>query len=283
MKNIAKPDKTVVDVLEILKSDTTRKSSIEDIDSVKDILKVREDLFETKVHNNTLFEIQRVKTISARVDKHKMISFYEYRLLKKTNGRAIYDEIIISAPYDICPYCTVGIVKTVDHFLPKSEYPSYSITPINLVPCCRDCNTDKKISYPTNSDDQTFHPYFDKVDNKCWIKAELMQSEPICFKYFVIKPTDWDENLNKRASTHFESYNLNQIFSNEANRELRSMQSNFKRLLADDISQLKLHLEQTYQSCLIGLGILDWKTLMYQELSTNEWFLNGCLGTNFFN
>jgi 5-methylcytosine-specific restriction endonuclease McrA len=282
MKSISKPVKSVVDVLEILKTEASRQNSI-DIESVKNILKEREDLYKTKVNNNTLFEIQRDKTISARVGKDEMIRYYEYRLKDKPKGREIYDEIYLSAPYNICPYCTVGIVKSVDHFLPKSEYPSYSITPINLVPCCRDCNTDKKISYPTNSDNQPFHPYFDKVDNICWIKAELMQSEPICFKYIVIKPVDWDEKQNKRACTHFESYNINQIFSNEANRELRSMQSNFKRLRADDISQLKLHLEQTYQSCLKGLGILDWKTLMYKELSTNEWFLNGCLGVNFFN
>src|SRR5690606_22514663 len=107
-----------------------------------------------------------------------------------------------------------------DHFLPKSEYPSYSITPTNLIPSCRDCNTDKKQSYPTGSNDQTFHPYFDEVDNECWIKAELRKTEPLSFQYKVIRPVDWIDSKFQRAHSHFNGYNINQLFSNEANREL---------------------------------------------------------------
>jgi hypothetical protein len=283
MKQITRPTKTVVDILDILKSETNHRSAILDIESVVPILRDRETSYMTKVDDNTLFEIPREQIISARVDKSKMIRFYEYRLLEKPKGRAFYDEIILSALYDICPYCTIRTVKTVDHFLPKSEYPSYSITPINLVPCCRDCNTDKTIGYPTSSDNQTFHPYFDIVDDVCWIKAELMHTEPLSFQYNVIKPADWNDNKFSRASSHFNAYSINQLFSNEANRELRAMQRLFKNLRSRGIGLLKEHLEDTYESCLDGSGVLDWKTLMYQELSSSRWFLDGCPGVTFFN
>jgi hypothetical protein len=282
MKQIIRPTKTVTDVLEILKSDNVRQNTILDINSTIQILEDRETLYGNKVSDNTLFEIPREQNISPRVDKDKMISYYEYRLLEKSNGRIFYDEIILSSPHNICPYCTIKIVKTVDHFLPKSQYPSYSITPDNLVPSCRDCNTDKKISYPINSDDQTFHPYFDVVDNECWIKADLMSTEPLSFQYKVVRLDNWNDNKFNRATTHFNSYDINQLFSNEGNRELRGMQHNFKDLYSKDRDLLKAHLEETYLSCLNGLGLLDWKTLMYKELSTNEWFLNGCLGIDFF-
>ncbi|RNI30442.1 HNH endonuclease signature motif containing protein [Rufibacter latericius] len=282
MKLIDKPKKEVLDILIILKIDTTRKGVIQDIDSVVDILREREALYVKKVDDNTLFEIPREEVISSRVNKAKIISYYEYRILNKPNGREFYDEIILSAPHDICPYCSIRTVKTVDHFLPKSEYPSYSITPTNLVPSCRDCNTDKKISFPTNKKDQTFHPYFDKVDNISWISAELQKTEPLSFLYKVIKPEWWDDTIYDRACCHFEGYNINQLFSNEADRELRGMQHQFKKLHSKDKNLLKAHLLETYDSCLNGLGILDWKTLMYQELSTNEWFLDGCIGVNFF-
>lgn len=283
MKQINKPTQTVVDILNILKSETNRKDAILDIDSIYIVLSERESLYTEKVDNNSLFEIPREYYISARVNKAKMISYYEYRILEKLKGRAFYDEIILSAPNNICPYCTIKTVKTIDHFLPKSEYPSYSITPLNLVPSCRDCNTDKKISYPTNSNDQTFHPYFDKVDKECWIKAELRQSEPLSFQYNVIRPAGWNNTKFNRASSHFKGYNINQLFSNEADRELRGMQHQLKILHSKDMNLLKQHLEETYVSCLNGLGILDWKTLMYKELSTNNWFIKGCSGVNFFN
>lgn len=283
MKQIDKPTKKVFDVLNILKTETTRNATILDIDSIVEILRERETYYSEKVDDNSLFEIPREQNISARVDKAKIIRYYEYRILQKPNGRAFYDEVILSAPHNICPYCTIRVVKTIDHFLPKSDYPSFSITPANLVPSCRDCNTDKKISYPTNTNDQTFHPYFDKVDNECWIKAELRQTEPLSFQYHVIRPAGWNDIKFDRACSHFKGYSINQLFSNEADRELRGMQNQFKMLNSKDRNLLKVHLEDSYNSCLNGLGIIDWRTLMYEELSTNEWFLDGCLGVNFFN
>lgn len=282
MKHLTRPTESVVDVLNILKTDTVRNAVLSDINSVVDILTERETIFIEKVDNNTLFEIPREQKISASVDNSKMISYYEYRILKKPNGRTFYDKLLLSAPQNICPYCTIRSVKTIDHFLPKSEYPSYSITPSNLVPSCRDCNTDKKISYPTNSSNQTFHPYFDKVDTECWIKAKLEQTEPLSFQYFVIRPNSWDDNKLARANSHFDGYNINELFSNEANRELRGMQGLIRNLYLQNQNLLRQHLMDSYNSCLNGLGLIDWKTLMYQELSTNEWFLNGCNGVNYF-
>ncbi|MGC4234550.1 MAG: hypothetical protein QM594_16330 [Niabella sp.] len=286
MKRLNRPAKSVVDVLNILKTDTSQKSVFLDIDSIVGILSDRENLYIEKVEDNTLFQIPHEQNIfSSRVNKAKLTSYYKYRLAntKMANGRKFYDEIILSAPQNTCPYCTIRTVKTIDHFLPKGEYPSYSITPANLVPSCTDCNIGKKTSYPTSQDNQTFHPYFDKVDDECWIKAVLKQTEPLSFQYEVIRPAGWDNNKLNRALSHFIGYNINQLFSNEAGRELRGMQHLLKDLFSKDRNILKAHLDDTYNSCLNGLGTLDWKTLMYLELSTNNWFLDGCMGVNFFN
>jgi hypothetical protein len=282
MKEITKPAKKVVDILDLLKTDTASQAVILDIESLSDILTERETLYEEGVENVTLFEISREQNFSERVDRDKIISYYNYRILQRPNGRGFYDEVFLSSPNNICPYCTINAVKTIDHFLPKAEYPSYSITPSNLVPSCRDCNLDKKVIYPTSSNDQTFHPYFDKVDIDCWLRAELQETEPLTFQYAVIRPRNWDEIKYDRATAHFRGYNINQLFSNEANRELRSLQSHFKSLRSKDRELLKVYLEEIYGSCLDGLGPIDWKTLMYQELSTNEWFLDGGVGNSFF-
>lgn len=282
MKQLRRPGKSVTDILEILKSDNISANTTLDIDSTNQILTERETLYATKVLDSTLFEIDRIQTISPRVNKGKIIKYYEYRLLNKPNGRKFYEEVLLSSPHNICPYCNVRIVKTVDHFLPKSEYPSYSITPINLVPSCRDCNTEKKIAYPTCSDDQTFHPYFDVVNDEKWIAAGLMQIEPLSFQFKVIKLDSWSNIKFNRAKSHFLAYNINQLFSNEADRELRGMQAQFRNLYFKNPNLLKEHIEDTFNTCRIGLGILDWKTIMYHELLNNDWFLNGCPGNTFF-
>ena len=282
MRQLDKPTAKVVDIIALLKSEASRESDRQDMDEAAPTLTARETIYDQKIADNTAFEIQRDQTISARVGKPKMVSYYKYRMLEKPFGRDYYNLLMASAPNDTCPYCTIKEVKTIDHFLPKSEYPSYAITPSNLVPSCTDCNLDKKISYPTGADDQTFHPYFDKVDDECWIKAELIPGEPLSFQFNVIHIAGWSNNKFTRATSHFNSYNINQLFSNGANRELRGMQHFLKDLFLKDRNSFKSHLEETYNSCQNGLGIIDWKTLMYQELSTNEWFFDGCQGSTYF-
>lgn len=282
MKKLNKPPHSVIQVLNILKSDDVSANVIRDIDSIEQILIDREEVYVEKVIDNTLFQIPRIQTVSVRVNRAKIISYYEYRLRQKPNGRKFYDDILLSAPHDICPYCTIRTVKTIDHFLPKSEYPSYAITPINLVPCCRDCNTEKDISYPTTAYNQTFHPYFDTIDTDIWIRAKLVNVIPMSFKFVVIKPNDWDQNMLERALNHFNSYNINQLFSNEANRELRGMQSLLRKLYHKHPDLLKEHINDCVNSCTASLGKLDWKTLMYNELLTDEWFLDGCPGNPYF-
>ena len=39
--------------------------------------------------------------------------------------------------------CHTSEVDTLDHYLPKSKYPSLSINPLNLIPICNKCNKTK--------------------------------------------------------------------------------------------------------------------------------------------
>ncbi|WP_322843998.1 hypothetical protein [Pseudomonas sp. B33.4] len=61
----------------------------------------------------------------------------------------------------ICPMCGSPKTTSLDHLLPKEDYPEFSIFSKNLVPAC-DCNTKRK----TNTKDvrlhaRVLHPYFD--------------------------------------------------------------------------------------------------------------------------
>lgn len=283
MKTIARPTETTNDILNILISDGVQSATLNKISVNRSNLTMLENQYILKVQDNTLFEIPRIIPSFITLTKKALINYYEYRILQKENGRMFYDKLILSAPDNICPYCTIKTVKTIDHFLPKSEYPCLSITPTNLIPCCRDCNTEKKISFPIDHDTQTFHPYFDVVDNEAWIIADLIATEPLSFHYRVKRLPHWDENKYKRALNHFNSYNIDELFFIEADRELRTRQKYLKGHLQRGKVELIKHLEETYESCSNSVGILDWQTIMYKSLKENEWFLEGCKGNNYFN
>ena len=62
-----------------------------------------------------------------------------------------------------CPGCgEAGRPNTLDHYLPKDEYPHFCITPHNLFPMCDACQKEKGTKTGDPADPRFFlHPYFD--------------------------------------------------------------------------------------------------------------------------
>lgn len=63
----------------------------------------------------------------------------------------------------LCPACgEAGAPNTLDHYLPKGQYPHLCVTPHNLFPMCDACQTEKKEKTGDAADPRFFlHPYFD--------------------------------------------------------------------------------------------------------------------------
>ncbi len=67
-----------------------------------------------------------------------------------------------------CPMCGSPMTGTLDHYLPKEEYPEFSIYSRNLVPACSACNSgSKRQTYKGAATPERFlHPYFDALASK---------------------------------------------------------------------------------------------------------------------
>ncbi|AMV48515.1 hypothetical protein ATN79_48610 [Paraburkholderia caribensis] len=62
----------------------------------------------------------------------------------------------------ICPMCGSKHRYTLDHLLPKEDYPEFAIYSANLVPACK-CNTDRGQTVRGNAaGERVLHPYFDE-------------------------------------------------------------------------------------------------------------------------
>jgi len=102
--------------------------------------------------------------------KSDLIKIYDqYFVAKAKPARKIYDSLL-NAAKEKCPFCGgIGTPRNLDHFLPKTHFPQFSILPCNLVPACRDCNMDGKAhAYATTPEDQIIQPYVD--DDKFFIE-----------------------------------------------------------------------------------------------------------------
>ncbi|QUG87675.1 hypothetical protein GR140_02525 [Pseudomonas putida] len=62
-----------------------------------------------------------------------------------------------------CPMCGSLTLGTVEHYLPKTPFPEFSVFSWNLIPSCSSCNQKRGSKHVNGIGYQLLHPMFDKV------------------------------------------------------------------------------------------------------------------------
>lgn len=207
--------------------------------------------------------------------KKELITVYStYMVGRAKPARAIYDLLLSRAPLGRCPFCGIGHASTLDHYLPKTKYPQLSVVPNNLVPSCKDCNTEKRVSIASTAGNQSLHPYYDHqgfVDEQ-WLYAEVMHTAPATIRFYVQAPIHWNSISKARAQSHFREFKLAARYSVEASNQiacLRDTLSLYRELLsAEGVRQhLMIEAQANYQQ-----HRNSWQTAMFQALAISDWY-----------
>lgn len=239
----------------------------------KSIMQDLENEYLKKGTNQDLHLIREHLNIG-NVTKDEMKSLYEDTLLISVKGRPIYNELISLPDFGICPLCSHGMVHTLDHYLPKSKFPGLAVTPNNLVPACRDCNTGKLAESGLVAEDMTLHPYFDQIGDYSWLMGTVVEKFPIVFEFQVNKTCDMEDLLLKRTESHFKSFSLAQVYTAQAGAELRRRTSGFIRLYnAGGAESVRRSIEESYYTYSQDNGN-SWQTAMYYALLNSDWFFD---------
>lgn len=159
-----------------------------------------------------------------------------------------YDSIIENAAKlnKPCPICGEKGTLTLDHYLPKSEYPTLCVTPDNLIPICTNCNTAKGSKCALNGHGEPVHLYFDRlpeieVDGEKYVEAYLFVRLGPHFEaeYYVACPPEWDSVLCSRLSDQMEIYELCRRFGGFAVTEMGNLETQW-RVGVNDRRQLMM-------------------------------------------
>jgi len=212
--------------------------------------------------------------IAGTLSKKDMTDLYSIAMVQSSGpARVVYDSIMVGAN-GRCPFCGgIGQTATLDHFLPKANFPLYSVLPSNLVPCCRDCNTGKSSSFSAVVGEQPLHPYFDapKFFEERWVHGQLHRTDPVSVSYYVAAPADWTPLEGARAEAHFVDYKLAARFGIQAGAELAKVVDQRKRSLRflspADFREVLLDGAST-----TGFDLNGWNRTLYSALAETEWF-----------
>lgn len=231
--------------------------------------------YDKKANEGKLSNISIHDKLKSGATKSDMVKLYDRKFVPKgQGGRKYYDAIKLLSPNKRCPYCAQREANTLDHYLPKTKYPTYTVTPYNLVPCCTDCNNLKKDDILNDRIDEIIHPYYDDFTDEKWIVAKMIEEEPVAFEFGVKCPQNWNEVKRRRAEKHFEKFALNKLYMPYASEEYISCFNRIERLyrrggkiLAMD--DLKEQIEDREK-----IRLNTWQAAMYQAIIDSEWFWN---------
>lgn len=232
--------------------------------------------YNTKASNSQLYQIQPRAQVGV-LSGDKMVRLYTLRMVpKRSRGRHIYDRIMSAPAHLRCPFCGVGTVNTLDHYLPKVHFPVFSVTPNNLVPACAWCQREKANYFPVTADGQLLHPYFDSVGVDLWLKAEVVAGTPAAFRFFASPPDSWPTAQKARVEIHLEKLKLSALFAANAGSRLAEIRSSLVTLYQNGhgAAAVREYLSEALVSS-EAEQLNSWTTAMYRAALESNWFCDG--------
>ncbi|MHA6879239.1 HNH endonuclease [Ralstonia pseudosolanacearum] len=253
--------------------DRALKARLESIET--DIIQAS-DTFADLAAQVRLYEFVRAAVVGGVVTTAEMEAVYNQRMVPKTApGRTAYDKLMSLARSGKCPLCAQRDASTLDHHLPKAHYPVLAITPLNLVPSCKDCNKAKLASLPTNATEETLHPYFDDIDGDRWLFASVQTTVPASLTFFVDPPNHWDAVLAGRMLLHFETLGLGELYAAQGADELLNIRHQLQTLHdAGGAATVRNELLARAGSAR-AVRVNGWRVSAFQAFAESDWFCEG--------
>jgi hypothetical protein len=194
----------------------------------------------------TAAQSARLHTVSAmratEGERSRLKTVYPKRMVDPAgSGRVVYDEIRSSLA--ICPFCNLGEVYELDHFLPKGAFPELNVLPINLVPICHPCNHIKLERIPEDRREYFIHPYFDELpDDERWLFADLRRSSNGPVLMYRVELDREHGALAHRLDYHFRELKLDRRFKEASATMLVELEAEIEEHLGNfDESEMAAH------------------------------------------
>lgn len=229
MIKLKKPDMDMESIIEDCISNVRKEPTLSHIKASKQTILTKSREYDEQAEKEQLENLNTHDILFGGATKDDMVWLYDKKFVAD-RGRKYYDKIRAIPKFGRCPFCGVGTVSTLDHYLPKTEYPTYAITPYNLVASCADCNKKKEAMIMSTKENKLIHPYYDNFDDEIWLKTKIIFTDEIVFSFFVEKPIAWSQEKYQRAKNHFQKLGLNSLYVSHCGEEFAEYEYTAKTL-----------------------------------------------------
>lgn len=182
----------------------------------------------------------------------------------------------------ICPYCGIGAPNQIDHYLPKARFPEFSVHAYNLVPCCAQCNAIKGETWLVNGARTFINFYADALPTSAIVQPEvdwldIAGTAVPKMTFSLVRPDTFDVHRFALIEQHFDRLHLLERYHEEAPSEYYDFRINAMARNATTTGDLRTFLQGWIDRHAEGMGPVNWKLALYQELTNQDQFLQDCL------
>ncbi len=204
-----------------------------------------------------------------------MVWLYDKRMAaKKSTGRMIYDQLILSSRDGMCALCGALPAASLDHYLPKAKFPALAVSPVNLVPVCQSCNHSKGSYTAACAADSPVHPYFDNFNDDIWLTC-VVDSENGAVTFEALPPDSWEPERAGRIVRHFENLHLAAMYSSFASQAIQGNRYELDltfhsagALAVRDELDRKARSWRTFD-------LNSWQAALFSALASSDWYCEG--------
>jgi hypothetical protein len=179
-----------------------------------------------------------------------------------------------------CAMCGVGEATTLDHYLPKDDFPEFSVYSNNLTPSCAACNTKKKKKIvDQNTQVRSFlHPYFDIVPNFQFLGVEI-RIDPTSFivQFQINRVAGMPAHVYNHLRSHVDELGLLDRYRKSTLNHLSDDRRAYARTFNEDGTGaiLAAQLANRANDYALDYGPNYWLAVLYTELSSHNGFCHG--------
>lgn len=177
----------------------------------------------------------------------------------------------------VCQFCCINTDSTIDHYMPKEEFPEFSVAHLNLIPCCPDCNSKKSISWLSASKKRVIlNLYNDLIPCTQFLFVDVMFKNDIPIgKYYLSNKNNIDNDLYRLIQSHYEKLELVNRYNDKFNTNYTQILNSLNNPIFKGNPKLVTSLlVSEYQNGISDFGINNYKLVLKEELARNNHFIN---------
>lgn len=208
------------------------------------------------------------------VEKSDFLSLYSYQ---KKQIAHLRNEVLTQNGFinEDCPLCECDSVSTMDHYLPKEQYPLFVVHPRNLIPCCNSCNQHKSVNVFKNGERVFWNCYLDNPINTRYLYCTISTKDGLLTGKFSIDVSGLSEQeaivventMGEKGQSVLAQYNK------KVGNEIKEMVKRISDLMLkgdgfdDSVRKIK---EVDLPSHILN----DWKEVLKEALLNSDAFLD---------